>query len=52
MPTTFPTLLPTQASEFARLGLANVRREYPHLLTHPLNDATDARTPRDLHPDQ
>ena len=46
----FPTLLPAQASEFARLGLANVHREYPHLLTHALNEAGDARTPRDLHP--
>ena len=29
---TFPTLSAAQASSFARLGLANVRREYPHLL--------------------
>lgn len=46
----FPSLLPTQASEFARLGLANVCREYPHLLQHPLNGPADARTPRQLHP--
>ena len=50
MPTTFPTLLPGQASEFARLGLANVRREHPHLLSHVLNSPEDARTPRELHP--
>ena len=50
MSAAFPTLLPAQASEFARLGLANVHREYPHLLTHALNEAGDARAPRDLHP--
>jgi Protein of unknown function (DUF2891) len=46
----FPTLLTPQASEFARLGLANVRREYPHLLQHQLNRPEDARPPRVLHP--
>ena len=46
----FPTLLPAQASDFARLGLSNVRREYPHLLQHQLNGSGDARPPRDLHP--
>ncbi|MBL9216282.1 MAG: DUF2891 domain-containing protein [Opitutaceae bacterium] len=46
----FPTLLASQASEYARLGLANIRREYPHLLQHALNSAADARTPRELHP--
>ena len=50
MSTPFPTLLTTQAAEFARLGVANVRREYPHLLQHALNDAGDARPPRALHP--
>jgi hypothetical protein len=39
-----------QASEFARLGLANIRREYPHYLQHMLNGPDDARTPRALHP--
>lgn len=46
----FPVLTLTQASEFARLGLANVNREYPHHIQHVLNDAADARTPRELHP--
>jgi hypothetical protein len=46
----FPTLSAAQASEFARLGLANIRREYPHLLTHAVNEAGDAQTPRQLHP--
>lgn len=50
MPPAFPTLSPAQASEFARIGLANVHREYPHLLTHAVNEAGDARTPRELHP--
>jgi len=46
----FPALLPPQASEFARLGLANVRREYPHLIQHQMNGPEDARTTRELHP--
>ena len=50
MSAVFPHLLIAQASEFARLGLVNVRREYPHLLQHSLNGPEDARTPRALHP--
>ena len=50
MSAVFPILLTGQASEFARLGIANVRREYPHLLQHALNGPEDARTPRVLHP--
>lgn len=50
MPAAFPTLLVNQASEFARLGLTNIHREYPHLLTHALNEAGDVRAPRELHP--
>lgn len=50
LPATFPLLTADQASEFARLGLANVRREFPHLLQHVLNGPEDARTPRALHP--
>jgi Protein of unknown function (DUF2891) len=46
----FPQLSPAQASEFARLGLANVRREYPHLLQHALNGPEDIGAPRTLHP--
>jgi len=48
--TAFPILLPDQASGFARLGLANVRREYPHNLQHTLNGPEDVRLPRSLHP--
>ncbi len=45
-----PTLTPAQASAWARLGLTNVQREYPHLLQHMLNGPEDARHPRELHP--
>lgn len=50
MSTSFPVISPAQASAFARLGLANVRREYPHYLQHMLNGPEDARPPRELHP--
>jgi hypothetical protein len=42
--------LPAQASEFARLGLINIRREFPHFLQHVFNGPEDARPPRQLHP--
>ena len=50
MPTVFPILLPAQASEFARVGLANVRREFPHSVQHLLNGPEDVCLPRSLHP--
>ena len=50
MPAPFPTLDPAQASAFARLGLANVRREYPHLIQHMLNGPEDLMEVRALHP--
>jgi hypothetical protein len=50
VPNSFPVLSSQQASEFARLGLANVSREYPHLLQHVLNAQEDACPPRRLHP--
>lgn len=50
MSDSFPTLSPGQASEFARLGLSNVHREFPHLLTHAVNGPEDALSPRLLHP--
>ena len=50
MSTSFPVLSVQQASDFARQGLNNVCREYPHLLTHVLNAPEDAHTPRQLHP--
>ena len=50
MPSVFPILLPEQASEFSRVGLANVRREFPHAVQHLLNGPEDVRSPRSLHP--
>jgi hypothetical protein len=50
LPAPCPTLPPAQASAFARLGLANVRREYPHLVQHMLNGPDDVRDVRALHP--
>lgn len=50
MSTDFPSLSLPQASDFARLGLANVQREYPHLIQHALNGIGDAGPPRVLHP--
>ena len=50
MPTP-PLLTAAQASAFARLGLDNVRRSYPHLLQHVLRDESDAQQQqRALHP--
>ena len=38
------------ASQFARIALGHVEREYPNSLQHVLASDEDARTPRDLHP--
>ncbi|MFN3608045.1 MAG: DUF2891 domain-containing protein [Hyphomonas sp.] len=35
---------------FARLALACVHKEYPNKISHVLNSAADAATPRDLYP--
>lgn len=50
MPTDFPFLTADRASAFARLGLANVCREYPHHIQHVLNDWGDVQSPQSLHP--
>jgi hypothetical protein len=39
-----------QASHFAGLALKGICREYPNKLDHVLNDPTDARSPKALHP--
>lgn len=39
-----------QASMFAKLALRGLVREFPNKPEHVLNDATDARTPKSLHP--
>jgi hypothetical protein len=38
------------ASQFARIALGNVTREFPNKLDHVLGGAADAKTPRALHP--
>lgn len=38
------------ATRFARMALANVKREYPNHLMHVLNGMQDALPPRRLHP--
>ena len=46
----FPTLDSAAASQFARLALNGITREYPNKLDHVLNGPQDARSPRALHP--
>jgi hypothetical protein len=38
------------AARFARIGLANVSRQYPNKLDHVIESAVDLRTPQELHP--
>ncbi len=38
------------ASNFARLALAGIRREYPNHIMHALNGPEDIRGPKQLHP--
>lgn len=45
-----PNLNPETAAAFARVALANVRREYPRKLDHLLNGSTEELTPRLVHP--
>jgi hypothetical protein len=44
------TLTPELASQFARLALANIAREYPNKLDHVLAGPRGVATPRELHP--
>lgn len=37
-------------SQFARVALAHVTREYPNKLDHVINDSSDLKSPRQLHP--
>jgi hypothetical protein len=43
-------LTPEIASQFARIALGHVSREYPNKLDHVLTEAADAKGPRALHP--
>ena len=43
-------LAPALASQFARLALGHVAREYPNKMDHVLNGPEDVKGPRELHP--
>lgn len=43
-------LTPALASQYARIALGHVGREYPNKMDHVLADPHDVRGPRDLHP--
>ena len=45
-----PTLTPQLASRFATLALSHITREYPNKLDHVINDVSELRSPRELHP--
>jgi hypothetical protein len=45
-----PALTPDLASQFARLALANIAREYPNKLDHVMASAQDVAAPHELHP--
>ncbi len=49
-PQTQPSLTQEQASHFARLALKCVQKEYPNKPDHTINDASDVRGPRAMHP--
>ena len=44
------TLTPELASQFARLALSHVEREYPNKLLHVMTGPDDVRAPHELHP--
>jgi hypothetical protein len=43
-------LTPAEASRFAELALRCVTREYPNKLDHVMNDSSEVRPPKSLHP--
>lgn len=45
-----PSLTPQLASQFARLALSHVTREYPNKVDHVLTKRSDLKSPRQLHP--
>src|SRR6266851_7848788 len=47
---THPALTPEVASQFARLALANIAREYPNKLDHVMAGPQDVVPPHALHP--
>src|SRR5687767_4508127 len=44
------TLTDSQASDFARLALKCVVKEFPNKPEHVMNDRRDVQTPKELHP--
>ena len=44
------TLTRNEASHFAKLALKCVTREYPNKLDHTMNDASEVKSPKALHP--
>lgn len=44
------SLTRTQASHFSQLALKCIQREYPNKLDHVMNDGSEVRSPRELHP--
>ncbi len=47
---TEPALTSAEASHFADLALRCVQKEYPNKMDHVMNDASDVRNPRSIHP--
>ena len=45
-----PSLNPAQASHFARLALKCIGKEYPNKPEHVMNEVSDVKNPRSLHP--
>jgi len=47
---TVPSLSQTAASNFARIALHCIHREYPNKLSHVMNDSSEVLNPKTLHP--
>ncbi len=45
-----PAMTREQASTFAKLALKGIEQEFPNKLDHVMNNATESKTPRELHP--
>src|SRR5260370_19467761 len=45
-----PAFTLDQASHFAKLALGCVRKELPNKIDHLVNDPSDVKRPKDLHP--
>jgi hypothetical protein len=47
---TLPELSMETASNFAKIALNCIQREYPNKLSHVMNDASEVQAPKELHP--